>query len=67
MKNIYKVALEIEFSQDAEYGQAGGYPAGWLEGALEHLFHTFNDDGSPVAVKYQFEGMDQPMEVGVGS
>lgn len=61
---MYKVKLEIDF---ADGSSAEGYPAGWLEEALRHLFETFNDDESLVVVRYQFDGMETPMEVGIGS
>lgn len=56
----YTVTLELDFLDDSD---ATGYPAGWLEGALRHLFETYNDLGDLVAVRYQFEGMDRQLEV----
>lgn len=62
MPETYKVQIEIALS-----GDATSYPAGWLEGAIQHIFETYNDRGDLVAVRYKFDGMDRFLEIGVGS
>lgn len=71
MTPTIKLRFEVEFEVNpetlrGEETMASAEPGVWFGSVVEHLFETYNDDASLVAVRYSYNGGDVT-EIGIGS